>query len=363
MRKKERLNLQVFLTNRCNLACSYCFQHHFEQSFNFDAFIKSVWELKSLLSPKELSVMFCGGEPFVAFEEIKAVVDFIAKEFDNIPVIFYVTTNGTLLTPDIVEYIAEKNIDISVSIDGRQDLHDKNRLFSNGQGTFDVVNKNLKLLRDNEVPVCIKTVVSDLSTVKDTYLYIKQQWNPESFFLSECIGKTVIVKSQYEMEHYSRLWREIIDMELDCFFKDGTWSLIRFSSLLKRLFAKEKYLAFCDACNGTYCIFLNGDIYPCYRAAEFPEFKLDAGSIKKADTLFMKGISKKVNETCSDCGILQLCGGGCAINSYEFGGEIANIYEPDCQMCRMYGELVLYMLGKIIKLPFDDIKKILRIGA
>ena len=37
--------------------------------------------------------------------------------------------------------------------------------------------------------------------------------------------------------------------------------------------------------------------------------------------------------------------------------------EPDCQMCRMYGELVLYMLGKIIKLPFDDIKKILRIGA
>ena len=177
------------------------------------------------------------------------------------------------------------------------------------------------------------------------------------------IGKTVIVKSQYEMEHYSRLWREIIDMELDCFFRDGTWSLTRFSSLLKRLFAKEKYLAFCDACNGTYCIFLNGDIYPCYRAAEFPEFKLDAGSIKKADTLFMKGISKKVNETCSDCGILQLCGGGCAINSYEFGGEIANIYEPDCQMCRMYGELVLYMLGKIIKLPFDDIKKILRIGA
>ena len=42
----------------------------------------------------------------------------------------------------------EKDFDITISLDGSQEEHDKNRKFINGQGSFTTIMKNIKDLRE-----------------------------------------------------------------------------------------------------------------------------------------------------------------------------------------------------------------------
>ncbi len=45
---------------------------------------------------------------------------------------FSLTTNATLLTPAIIEFLSENRIGVTVSMDGPTELHDKLRVFANG---------------------------------------------------------------------------------------------------------------------------------------------------------------------------------------------------------------------------------------
>ena len=62
-----------------------------------------------------------GGEPLLNFSTIKHIVDFwenIKIQFPGRKVTFSFTTNGTLFTPEIIEYVKEKQIGVTVSLDG-----------------------------------------------------------------------------------------------------------------------------------------------------------------------------------------------------------------------------------------------------
>lgn len=62
---------------------------------------------------------------------------------------FNITTNGTLLSRNVIDFLAENNVRLMVSLDGPRNINDKNRVFANGQGTFDSVMK------------CVSTIARD----------------------------------------------------------------------------------------------------------------------------------------------------------------------------------------------------------
>ena len=59
---------------------------------------------------------------------------------------FSLTTNATLLTPAIIEFLSENRIGVTVSMDGPPDLHDKLRVFANGQGSYDIIEPRVRAL-------------------------------------------------------------------------------------------------------------------------------------------------------------------------------------------------------------------------
>ena len=59
---------------------------------------------------------------------------------------FSLTTNATLLKPDIIEFLAENRVGVTISIDGPQEVQDKFRVFHNGAGSYDVVAPKIKEL-------------------------------------------------------------------------------------------------------------------------------------------------------------------------------------------------------------------------
>ena len=59
---------------------------------------------------------------------------------------FSLTTNATLLRPDVIEFLADENVGVTISIDGPEDLQNKFRVFHNAAGSYAVVAPKIKAL-------------------------------------------------------------------------------------------------------------------------------------------------------------------------------------------------------------------------
>jgi uncharacterized protein len=58
-----------------------------------------------------------------------------------------ITTNGTLLTKEMILFFNKHNVSLMVSLDGPKGVNDKNRVFADGGGTFDTVIKHIELIK------------------------------------------------------------------------------------------------------------------------------------------------------------------------------------------------------------------------
>ena len=93
---------------------------------------------------------------------------------------FSLTTNATLLNEEIVDFLAEHRIGVTVSIDGDRELNDKMRIFHDGRGSYDVIVPKIKMLlqrhRTNSIGARV-TLSSAYSHVRRIYEHLTQKWD------------------------------------------------------------------------------------------------------------------------------------------------------------------------------------------
>ncbi len=65
----------------------------------------------------------------------------VGKDMD-----FSLTTNATLLRPDVIEFLADERVGVTISIDGPEEMQDKFRVFNNGAGSYAVAAPKIKAL-------------------------------------------------------------------------------------------------------------------------------------------------------------------------------------------------------------------------
>ncbi len=94
------------------------------------------------------NVVFFGGEPLSNLALIKEVVAYAEDRFGTLGkrVDFTLTTNATLLTEEIVDWLNAHRFGLTVSMDGPKALHDKNRKTVGGKGTYNVVASKTRML-------------------------------------------------------------------------------------------------------------------------------------------------------------------------------------------------------------------------
>lgn len=159
---EEYLKPQLILgvTENCNLRCKYCifsgnyedFRTHANNTMPLDIALKSVDKFMNYInkwiefSPEKLPIIsFYGGEPLLNYDLIKEIVKYVqSKKFNTM---YSITTNGTLLNDEIIKFLVDNNFIISVSIDGDKEINDKNRVFPNNVGSFDIVFNNIKKIQ------------------------------------------------------------------------------------------------------------------------------------------------------------------------------------------------------------------------
>lgn len=152
-RNMYQLILQV--TQGCNLRCSYCSftsgrngRRHNAKRMSWETAKKALdFFLQHTVDREAVVIGFYGGEPLLEFGLIKKCVAYAEEIFEGKKHSYIMTTNATLLTDEIVDFLVEHKFQLTFSIDGPQELHDKNRKFAkDGSGSFNTVITNIHRL-------------------------------------------------------------------------------------------------------------------------------------------------------------------------------------------------------------------------
>ncbi|MBW1743503.1 MAG: SynChlorMet cassette radical SAM/SPASM protein ScmE [Deltaproteobacteria bacterium] len=147
-------SVDIDITNRCNLRCKYCY--HFSGPGDVAEDLPAAEWLRFFEELNRCAVMnitLAGGEPFFR-KDLKQLIEGIVKNKMR----FNVLSNGTLITDDMVEFLASTGRcdGVQVSIDGsKPETHDACR----GKGNFRKAMDGIECLQRHGMPVQIRVTV------------------------------------------------------------------------------------------------------------------------------------------------------------------------------------------------------------
>lgn len=161
----------------CNLDCTYCYLPDRTDRGRFDlTLIPSIMDNleRSNLLNNELNVQWHAGEPTVLPPSFykTAFKLFEKHNLNEVKIAHSFQTNATLLTQEYCDFIKEYNVSIGVSIDGCDFIHNRNRTYRNGKGSFSQTMKGIELLKKNDIDFSIIAVLTDFSLQYPDELYV-----------------------------------------------------------------------------------------------------------------------------------------------------------------------------------------------
>ena len=309
----------VILTTECNLQCRYCFGETLEDfdedfgDFDLDYSLPKKanydWKLLADFCRKDADCVltFYGGEPLLCADEIKRVLDTVQSKH------FMIQTNGLLLDRLEPEYVNRFHT-ILVSVDGDEELTDYYR----GKGTFRRVIDNLKLIRKNGFK---GELIARMTAMEQTDIYKQVRWLLDNSEFAFCSvhwqlnagfwGNDYARRDfkRWSEEDYipglarlARFW--VAEMEK----KHVVHKLYPFLGIAHSfLFDEEPSHLRCGGGWINYAIQTDGYIIPCPTMWGMQDYYL--GHVATANPLKLKELF--VAEPCSECNILNVCGGRC----------------------------------------------------
>lgn len=159
-------------TEECNMRCKYCifsgsyfYERKHRNNFMTLRMAKKVVDFFRTHSRRREKVYysFYGGEPLLNFPLIKKVVEYVKSTETERKFFFAVTTNGTLLKDGIIDFLLENKFFLTVSLNGPQKIHDRYRIFVNGNPTFRTIIKNLKKIKNKDEEYYEKNVAFNVT--------------------------------------------------------------------------------------------------------------------------------------------------------------------------------------------------------
>ena len=212
------------LTDSCNLKCRYCFveqQPHFmtlqtaKDAVNF-LIENQKWKKEhSEVTNDIIHITYFGGEPMLLYEEIiKPLTLWCEETFPN-QIAFGITTNGTLLNKERIDFLKEHNIYPLLSIDGAPTTQNHNRpCRDETKSSFDLVFKNIPYLLEQFPGVTFRATI-DQNTVQHTfenYLFATAMGFKNIFMIPN--SHTEWTQDQLNMldEQFGKIYNYILDV-------------------------------------------------------------------------------------------------------------------------------------------------------
>jgi uncharacterized protein len=355
------------VTNQCNLSCQYCYEFGEDKVATPEGKPKFMaWETaKSSVDylfaesqgRKSVHITFFGGETLMNFPLLKQVVAYARARAQELKVNidFSLTTNATLLSPSIIEYLAENAIGVTVSMDGPKEMQDKFRVFSNGRGSYDIIKPKVQnlLAKHRTRPIAARvTMTSGAMDVKKIYQHLKHELgfyevgfapvttSPDRLYSINEPGMDSV------LEQFSALADEYLEFAL----RGEHHGFSNVSDTLSELHQGVNKSLPCGAGLGMVGVGPSGDIAPCHRFVDSDQHVL--GNVttgidkeKQSDFLTRGNIDTKYD--CHECWARPLCAGGCHHEAFVRYGDTGHANLHYCDWIRGWTDKCLQVYGAI----------------
>ncbi len=330
----------------CNLDCAYCFFLDKEvfypgSTFRMDNSVLEQY-LRQLIESHQgdsVNIAWQGGEPTMMGLDFYRRAMTLIEQYRRPGMTFLHTmqTNGTLLTDQWGEFLAEHNFLIGISIDGPRALHDVYRTDKGGKPTFDRVMRGLRVLQKHGVDFNILTTVNrvngdhplevyrflrdEAATTWMQFIPVVERINSDGLTIYQ--EGTAVSERSVLPEQFGRFLSTVFDEWVR--HDVGTVYVQTFEAALRNWLqmGSSGMCVFNETCGTGLALEHNGDLFCCDHFVE-PKYLL--GNIRQQHLLELVSSPQQVQfgldkrdtlpRYCRECDVRFACRGECPKNRF-----------------------------------------------
>lgn len=339
---KKYNSIVLPISAKCNLACPYCFAVT-EKGYNFQSFTEhDIDEIADFLvrnntDNEHLTIIFFGGEPLLNISVIRYTVHLFKTKYPNQSINYSITTNGTILNKNIIEFLKQNNFSLLLSIDG-PDNEFNLRKYHNGKSSFSRVMKNINFLKENNIGFEVRaTMVNTNPYIVKTFDFFEKLQIPFNIvFAYDSENKTNRQITTYDnkiLKNIEKQLDKLLVYYIEKFQRNEKSLNVFFNSIAEVLRFRINKSTICSAGINYHTIMANGDIYACAHLMNDEIYKI--GNIYSGYNENIKCFPVPIEQIqdCQSCWIKNICLGGCPAQKISSGKQ--NTTSMDSNNCEL----------------------------
>lgn len=333
----ELYQIDILTNYTCNFKCVYCYSAAGRSSkqIEFEK-IKAVIDYLFCSNKKQTNPYIInfsgGGEPLLSFGLIKQTVEYIEHVNVGKNYIYNIglVTNGSLITPDIIDYMQKKRVDMAVSFEILEHLQNKER------GCYDKVAANIDMMLEKGFPFGIRTTFTPESV--SCMCEMVDELSHRFPKLRKVVFDTVLSPNLFPTPESLK---EYYDTFVEEYYKAKNLGLKK-GILIESIAVETLSMVRDRTCEGKIVLTPMGTISSCARVSSPLEKLYDDyiyGKVEEGELVFdyekFKSIMNHNNiytqPMCNNCFAKWNCGGGCRLFHDSFN---SNFEEIRCNFVR-----------------------------
>ena len=359
--------LVLNLTNQCNLSCAYCYEYGADKVatpqgkakfMDFDTARAAIDMLFAESGDRRgVHITFFGGETLMNFPLLERVVEYANLQAAALgrSIDFSLTTNATLLTPAIIQFLSANRIGVTVSMDGPPEMHDALRVFANGRGSYDIIAPKVRelLSAHRTRPIAARvTLTSSVTDVGRIYRHLKHDlgFHEVGFAPVTTSPDRLYAIGERGMNDVFEQFRALAAEYLEYALRGELHGFSNVSDTLAELYQGVNKSHPCGAALGLMGVGPSGDIAPCHRFVDSDTHALGniaTGIDRAKQQAFLDRGHIDGKYDCHSCFARPLCAGGCHHEAYVRYGDTGHPNLHYCDWIRDWTDLCLRIYGTI----------------
>lgn len=327
--KSRKFSAVVLLNLDCNLNCGYCYEESFRGAQYMSGATAELL-VETLVRDRisagvDLSLTFYGGEPLLSEELMRQISLPLLKAArqHQVTYSFGMVTNGTLLNRETAERLIPLGLKgAKFTLDGPREIHDRQRPYASGSGSFDTI-------ADNLAAVC------DLISVQLGGNFYRENYRFFPQLLDQLIARG-ISPGKITRVLFSAITPKAgcSDHSSGCACSSEPWLVDALSYLrqeiISRGFKAPKPTA--GACSvelaDNVIVNCDGSLYKCPGFMAWDGYRIGSLAEGISDYSSSHCIGNWQNDECLACPYLPICFGGCRFMNLLQGKKMS---EVDCR--------------------------------
>ena len=327
-------SVDLFITERCNLACKYCFHSQTDSDLTEERGKKILERLKEA-SPDHMTITFFGGEPMLNYDLILKLTEYAktlwVKDSKTEKCAFRISTNGTIYNEEFFRKFVTIGGQIQISLDGDKETTESGRL---GIDFNQVVENCLNIIKIDPRTNCRMTFTPETVgrlAQNIEFLHTMGFNNVMHHAVMEAPWTEELVKLyEYQLRQVYNYRRSVL--------RSGRKIAIYFIERDLRMLNGEEKLEtdYCGAGKNYIAILPNGDVHSCHRAASARMFRL--GNILSDSMPIIRGTFLDLDKKKTGCSVRCAASGTCHTCTFMHHIVNKNMMVPIsayCGICRV----------------------------